>query len=179
MAIEKAERKGSRGVPHIDGVQKKYEKVPRIDGVQVKQLVMHCDERGGLKEILRSDEPIFQKFGQAYVSITYPGVVKAWHYHKKQTDYLTVIKGACKETLYDDREGSPTKGVINEFFLNEHNPILITVPPGVWHGQKPYGPEPCYLINLVTEVFNREEPDEYRIDPFDNDIPYDWGLKQE
>lgn len=158
--------------------QKKYEKVPRIEGVVVKQLIMHCDERGGLMEILRSDDPIFQKFGQAYVSITYPGVVKAWHYHKKQTDYMTIIKGASKEVLYDGRDASPTKGVINEFFLTESNPILISVPPGVWHGQKPYGPEPSYLINFPTEPFNLEDPDEYRIDPFDNDIPYDWSLKQ-
>ena len=163
----------------MKGEQKKYEKISRIQGAEVKQLVMHSDERGGLTEILRSDDPIFQKFGQAYVSITYPGVVKAWHYHKKQTDYLTVIKGACKEVLYDDRENSPTKGVVNEFFLSEYNRILITIPPGVWHGQKPYGPEPCYLINFPTEVFDREDPDEYRVDPFDNNIPYNWELKQE
>lgn len=165
MVTEKAERK-------------KYEQVPRIEGVQVKQLNMHCDERGGLMELLRSDDPIFQKFGQAYVSITYPGVVKAWHYHKKQTDYIVVVKGMSKMVLYDDREDSPTKGVINEFFLGEHNHILITIPPGVIHGQKPYGAEPSYLINFPTEPFSLEDTDEYRIDPFDKDIPYEWALKQ-
>ena len=158
--------------------RKKYEPVPRIEGVQVQQLNMYCDERGGLMELLRSDEPIFQKFGQAYVSITYPGVVKAWHYHKKQTDYIVVIKGMSKMVLYDDREGSPTKGVINEFFLGEHSHILLTIPPGVIHGQKPYGPDPSYLINFPTEPFYSKDTDEYRIEPFDNDIPYDWALKQ-
>lgn len=165
MATPKAERR-------------RYETVPRIAGVEVKQLVMHCDERGGLMELLRSDEPIFKGFGQAYVSITYPGVVKAWHYHRKQTDYIVVIKGMSKMVLYDDREGSPTKGVINEFFLGEHNHTLITIPPFVIHGQKPYGPDPSYLINFPTVPFSREETDEYRIDPFNNNIPYDWSLKQ-
>ncbi len=160
-------------------VRKKYEKVPRIQGVEVKPLTMYCDERGGLMELLRSDDAIFQKFGQVYVSITYPGVVKAWHYHKKQTDYIVVIKGMSKMVLYDDREGSPTKGLINEFFLGEHSHTLITIPPGVIHGQKPYGRGPSYLINLPTETFSREHTDEYRIDPFDNDIPYNWDLKQE
>ena len=83
-----------------------------------------------------------------------------------------------KMVLYDDREGSSTKGVINEFFLGEHNHQLLTIPPGVFHGQKPYGPEPSYLINFPTEPFYREDTDEYRIDPFDNDIPYNWELKQ-
>ena len=156
----------------------KYESRPRISGVQVKQLVMHCDEGGGLMEMMRSDDAIFQKFGQAYVSITYPGVVKAWHFHKKQTDYMVVVKGMSKIVLYDAREGSPTKGVINEFFLGEHNHILISIPPGVIHGQKPCGPEPSYLINFPTEAFNIKDVDEYRIDPFKNDIPYDWELKQ-
>jgi dTDP-4-dehydrorhamnose 3,5-epimerase len=159
-------------------VRARYDTVPRIEGVQVKQLVMHCDESGGLMEMLRSDDAVFQKFGQAYVSITYPGVVKAWHYHKKQTDYMAVIKGMSKIVLFDAREDSPTKGVVNEFFLGEHNHSLVTIPPGVVHGQKPYGTGPSYLINFPTEPFSREGTDEYRIDPFDNDIPYNWELKQ-
>jgi dTDP-4-dehydrorhamnose 3,5-epimerase len=158
--------------------QAKYESKPRIQGVVVKQLVMHCDEGGGLMEMLRADDPFFNKFGQAYVSITYPGVVKAWHYHKKQTDYMVVVKGQSKIVLYDAREDSPTKGIVNEFFLGEDNHIMVSIPPGVLHGQKPYGREPSYLINFPSEPFNIKDPDEYRLDPFDESIPYDWELKQ-
>src|SRR3989304_7257092 len=124
-----------------------------IEGVQVKQLRVICDERGKLMEMLRSDDPFFQKFGQVYVTTGYPGVVKAWHYHKKQTDYFVVVKGMAKVALYDPREGSPPKGTVSEFFMGEDNPILITIPPLVVHGFKAYGAEPAYLINCPTEVY--------------------------
>jgi len=162
----------------IRGKKVKYSSPPRIHGVEVKRLVMHCDESGGLMELLRSDDSIFKKFGQCYVSITYPGVVKAWHYHKKQWDYMAVVKGMSKIVLYDPRDDSPTKGVVNEFFLGEQSNVLVSIPPLVLHGQKPYGNEPSYLINFPSEPFNASDPDEYRLDPLKNDIPYDWSLKQ-
>ncbi|MCS7066247.1 MAG: dTDP-4-dehydrorhamnose 3,5-epimerase family protein, partial [Fimbriimonadales bacterium] len=66
---------------------------PLIAGVHLKRLTPHVDERGFLMEMLRSDDPLFQKFGQAYVSLNYPGVIRAWHWHEKQTDYWVVVKG--------------------------------------------------------------------------------------
>lgn len=147
-----------------------------IEGVQIKRLKLIPDERGMLMEMLRADDAIFQKFGQVYVSMAYPGVVKGWHYHLKQTDYFVTIKGMMKVALYDNREGSPTKGVVNDFFIGELNPILLVIPPGVIHGMKAIGTEPAYMINIPTEVYNYDSPDEYRIHPHDNDIPYDWGL---
>jgi len=149
-----------------------------IEGVEVKQLRVICDERGKLMEMMRGDDPFYQKFGQIYVSTCNPGVIKAWHYHKKQTDIFVVVKGMSKVALYDLRESSSTKGMVNEFFLGEYNPILITIPPMVVHGQKAYGTEPAYLINCPTELYDYQNPDEFRIDPFDNDIPYDWSLRQ-
>jgi dTDP-4-dehydrorhamnose 3,5-epimerase len=149
-----------------------------IQGVQVKQLKWIPDERGKLMEMLRSDDPIFQKFGQVYVTTCYPGVVKAWHYHKKQDDNFIVIKGMAKVVLYDDRPGSPTKGLVNEFFAGEDNPVLIHIPRLILHGFKAYGSEPAYVVNTVTEPYNPRQADEFRIDPFDNHIPYDWALKQ-
>jgi len=148
-----------------------------IQGVRVKELAPIPDERGYLMEILRADDEIFQKFGQVYMSVAYPGVVKGWHYHKVQTDYFTIAKGMMKVVLYDAREGSPTYGEINEFFMGELNPLLITIPPGVLHGMKAIGDEPGYLVNCPTEPYNYDHPDEYRVDPHDNDIPYDWGRK--
>jgi dTDP-4-dehydrorhamnose 3,5-epimerase len=159
---------------------KKY-KVPAkqlIQGVQAKQLKWITDERGKLMELLRNDDSMLQKFGQVYVTTCYPGVVKAWHYHKKQDDNFVVIKGMAKVVLYDDRQDSPTKGLVNEFFAGEDNPLLIHIPRLVIHGFKAYGSEPAYVVNTVSEPYNHKEPDEFRIDPFDNDIPYDWALKQ-
>ena len=148
-----------------------------IQGVNVKPLKIIADERGYLMEMMRSDDPFFQKFGQSYVSVAYPGVVKGWHFHKVQTDHFVIVKGMMKVVLYDQRDGSPTKGLINEFFMGEKNPVLVTIPPGVVHGMKGIGNEPAMLVNVPTEMYKYNEPDEYRIDPHTKDIPYDWDRK--
>lgn len=148
-----------------------------IQGVETHKLKLIPDERGFLLEILRSDDPLFQKFGQAYVSVVYPGVVKGWHYHKVQTDYIAVIRGMAKVVLFDRRETSPTHGEIREFFIGELNPTLIKIPPLVWHGMKGIGEKSAYFINCPTELYNYDSPDEFRASPDDPNIPYDWRLK--
>lgn len=148
-----------------------------IEGVRVKQLVMHADERGGLMELLRADDPDFQQFGQAYVSISYPGVIRAWHYHQLQTDAFVCVRGMIKVPLYDARENSPTYGQLQEFFLGDQHRIMVFIPPGVMHGYKVIGHEPAYLLNFPTEAYKPDAPDEYRL-PYDTDqIPYDWAIK--
>ena len=148
-----------------------------IDGVELKKLKVIPDERGRLMEILRSDDPIFIKFGQVYMTTTYPGVIKGWHYHKMQEDNIAVVKGMLKVVLYDNREGSPTKGEVNEFFVGEHNPVRVHVPTGVLHGWKCISENEAIVINTVTETFNYDNPDEYRL-PYDsNKVPYDWDIK--
>lgn len=145
-----------------------------IDGVKVKKLKLIPDERGRLMEILRCDEPIFQKFGQVYMTTAKPGVVKAWHYHKKQDDHFTCICGTMKLALYDDRDGSSTRGEINEFIVSLRDPMLVVIPKEVYHGFKAVGDEEAVVINVPTEPYNPKTPDEYRIDAFENNIPYDW-----
>jgi dTDP-4-dehydrorhamnose 3,5-epimerase len=149
-----------------------------IDGVVTKALKVIPDERGYLMEMLRCDDPFFQKFGQVYLSVVYPGVVKGWHYHHKQVDHFVIVKGTAKVVLYDRREDSPTHGEVNEFFLGDHNPTLITIPPLVLHGMKGVGQESAYLVNVPTEPYRYDEPDEFRVDPHSDEVPYDWGLKE-
>jgi dTDP-4-dehydrorhamnose 3,5-epimerase len=148
-----------------------------IKDVEVKHLKLIPDERGRLMEILRHDEDIFTKFGQVYLTTTYPGVVKAWHFHKKQDDFIVCVKGMLKLVLYDDREGSPTKGEVNQFFIGDYNPTLVKVPKTVYHGWKCISTEEALVINVPTEAYNPKEPDEYRLDAHKNDIPYDWERK--
>jgi dTDP-4-dehydrorhamnose 3,5-epimerase len=148
-----------------------------IEGVVVKKLRVIPDERGFLMEMLRCDDEMFRKFGQVYLSVAYPGVVKGWHYHKKQTDNFTVVKGMLKVVLYDQREGSKTKGEVNEFFMGERNPMLLAIPPMVVHGVKAIGGEAGYLVNCPTEPYDYDQPDEYRIDPNSGEVPYDWARK--
>ena len=146
-----------------------------IDGVQVKNLKVLPDERGLLMEILRSDEAIYEKFGQAYITVVKPRVVKGWHYHKFQTDHFVGLHGEPKVVLYDARKASPTFGAVNEFVLGMKNPLLVKIPTYVYHGFTAIGNEDAMILNLPTEVYHYKEPDEFRADPFTKEIPYDWG----
>jgi dTDP-4-dehydrorhamnose 3,5-epimerase len=145
-----------------------------IQGVRTKALRVIPDERGRVLEILRADDDLFLKFGQVYMTTTYPHVVKAWHYHKGQVDHIVAVKGMIKLVLYDSRENSPTMGEINEFFIGDHNPLLVQVPNGIYHGWKCISEEEAIIINIPTEVYAYQTPDEHRLPPHGKDIPYDW-----
>jgi len=148
-----------------------------IKDVKTKKLVPLPDERGRLMEILRSDDELFQRFGQVYMTTAYPGVVKGWHFHKKQTDHFACLSGMTKLVLYDRRADSPTKDEVQEFFIGDKNPLLVTIPPGVLHGFKCISEHESIMINVPTELYDYDNPDEYRMDPHDPSIPYDWSRK--
>jgi len=148
-----------------------------IEGVKQKKLKVMPDERGRLMEMLRSDDDLFIKFGQVYMTTAYPGVVKGWHYHKVQTDNFIVVKGMMKVVLYDGRKESTTFGQVNEFFLGEHNPTLLQVPNFVLHGFKCISDTEAMCINIPTEAYIYDDPDEFRVDPHSKEIPYDWDRK--
>ena len=144
-----------------------------IEGVRVKRLRVIPDERGRVMEILRRDDDLFLGFGQAYLTT----VTKAWHCHERQTDNFVVVGGMAKLVLYDEREDSPTRGLANEFFLGIHNPLLVQIPPRVWHGLKCVGETECLVINFPTEPYDYGHPDEHRLEPHGSRIPYDWGRR--
>ncbi len=146
-----------------------------IEGVMTKQLKPLPDERGLLMELLRSDEPIFERFGQVYVTVCKPRIVKGWHYHKVQTDHFVCLQGQAKVVLYDARKQSKTFGKINEFVFGWHNPLMIKIPTYVYHGFTAVGDKDAMILNISTEVYRYQDPDEYRASPFSSEIPYDWG----
>ncbi len=146
-----------------------------IDGVRIQPLTRIADERGVIMHMLRRDDAWFERFGEIYFSLIYPGVVKGWHLHKKMTLNYAVVVGAIKLVLYDGRDGSPSKGEVQEIFLGGTNYALATIPPGVWNGFKGVGSEPAIVANCATEPHDREEI--VRRDPFTPDIPYDWSVR--
>lgn len=148
-----------------------------IEGVKVKILRVIPDNRGNLMEILRCDDEIFEKFGQVYMTTAKPGIVKAWHWHKLQTDSFTCVFGKIKLALYDARKDSPTYSQIQDFEISLENPLLVQIPPEVYHGFKCIGNEEAIVINTVTNPYNHSNPDEYRVDPFDEKIGYKWDRK--
>lgn len=148
-----------------------------IDGVKVKKLRVIPDERGRVMEILRCDDEVYHKFGQVYMTTAYPGVVKGWHYHKVQIDNMTVVKGMMKIVLCDGRKDSKTYNEINEFFVGVHNPILVTIPPYVYHGFKCVSQEEAIVVNVPTEPYSYSQPDEFRLPAHSQEVPYDWSRK--
>ena len=114
---------------------------------------------------LRCDDTLFTKFGQMYVSATYPGVVKGWHFHNRQIDNFVCVAGMIKLVLYDGRDGSPSRGRIQEYFIGERNPLLVQVPAGVHHGWKCISLTPALVVNCPSEPYDYQRPDEVRFPP--------------
>jgi len=146
-----------------------------IEGVLVHPLRRLPDERGSILHMLRCDDPHFEKFGEIYFSMVYPGVIKGWHLHKRMTLNYAVVSGMIKMALYDDREGSKTRGEVQEIFVGDQNYVLVRVPPLVWNGFKGIGVTPATVANCATLAHDPEEI--ARMDPLDNNIPYNWELK--
>lgn len=146
-----------------------------IDGVIITPLRQIPDERGKIMHMLRSDAPHFVDFGEIYFSCIYPGAIKAWHIHRKMTLNYAVPHGRIKFVLYDDREGSPTRGELQEIFMGPDNYCLVTVPPMVWNGFKGIGSEMAMVANCASIPHDPEEIE--RMDPFSDKIPYVWEIK--
>jgi dTDP-4-dehydrorhamnose 3,5-epimerase len=147
-----------------------------IDGVLVVPLKRVPDERGTVMHMLKRTDPHFIEFGEIYFSTIYPGVVKGWHKHAEMTLNYACIHGRVKLVLFDDREGSPTKGELMEVFLGPDSYSLVQIPPGVWNGFKGMGSEMAIVANCCTHPHDPSRS--IRLDPFDNDIPYDWAVRQ-
>ena len=111
------------------------------------------------------------------MTIGYPGVVKAWHYHRRQVDHFVCVQGMMKIALYDPRKGSKTRGAVNEFFLGDHNPIMLEIPHLVYHGFKCVSEETGIIVNVTNELYDYKNPDEYRLPAHTKKIPYDWARK--
>jgi len=146
-----------------------------IDGVKIIPLLQIVDERGKIMHMLKATDPHFAGFGEIYFSCAWPGVVKAWHVHASMTVNNVVISGRAKLVMYDLREMSPTHRELQEVFFGPDNYVLVQIPPGIANGYKAYGTEMTIMANCATEPHDPAEM--VRIDPFGNDIPYDWSLR--
>ena len=146
-----------------------------IDGIVITPLRQIPDERGKIMHMLRSDDPQFERFGEIYFSMVYPGAIKAWHLHTKMTLNYAVVSGTIKLVLYDPRASSPTKGEVQEIFLGEQNYVRVKIPPGIYNGFKGVGPTSALVANCATIPHDPAEIQ--RLDPFSKDIPYNWDLR--
>lgn len=146
-----------------------------IEGVRIAPLRRIPDERGAILHMLRADDAEFERFGEIYFSMVYPGAIKAWHRHSRMTLNYAVPVGMIKLVCYDDRPDSPTSGNVLELFLGELNYVRVTIPPFVWNGFKGFGTKVAVVANCATDAHDPHEIE--RKDPFAADIPYDWSLR--
>ena len=152
-----------------------------LEGVKVFELKKIPDERGFFAEILRKDwrEILGDEWiVQANLSYSYPGVIRAWHRHKRgQIDYFIVLQGAMRICAYDDQ----TKQ-LDEIVSTEHKLQIVRIPGHYWHGTKTIGYKPSLTLYFVTRLYDYANPDEERrpwndpsiIDP-KTGKPYDWN----
>jgi len=147
-----------------------------IDGVETHELQVNADERGHLVEVFREDWDLYDPApAMSYYSMSYPGVVRAWHKHLRgQVDHFVCPTGRIKVGIYDDRDDSPTQGDLDTFVIGEHDQQVIRIPGDCWHGFKTIGNEPAFLLNFPTKLYDYEDPDEERLPPDTDAIPLDW-----
>lgn len=148
-----------------------------IEGVRVKPLVKFADDRGYFMEIVRDDDELLSRFGQVSCSLTYPGVIKAFHYHEKQDDLWFFPVGNAQVVLHDLRATSPTFRQTDVYYMGEHNPIALLIPAGVAHGYRVLGDAPALLVYVTTRVYDRRNPDERRLPWNDPAIGFDWTTR--
>jgi len=141
-----------------------------IDGVEVIPLAVHMDDRGYLMEIARvkgGDEPhaVVHKFGQVYlVGNQARNTIRAFHKHQELWDWFCITSGSAKFVLKDDREDSATAGELMTIITGTRKPVLLVVPPGVFHGWMSLE-DNTQMISTASHVYNHEQPDEVRIAP--------------
>jgi dTDP-4-dehydrorhamnose 3,5-epimerase len=141
-----------------------------IDGVEIKQLTTHADERGFFREVIRETDGFFDHFGQWSHSMMRAGTAKAWHIHRRQTDWWYVI-GALKVALHDLRPESSTRGETMELLMGDcYGSTCLKIPPGVAHGCRAL--EQTHLLYVTSTVY--DAADEGRIPHDDPSIAYDW-----
>ncbi|MFC4077972.1 dTDP-4-dehydrorhamnose 3,5-epimerase family protein [Salinithrix halophila] len=148
-----------------------------IEGVTFKKLVKHCDDRGTFMEVLRDDEALLERFGQLSASLTYPGVIKAFHYHDYQDDLWYFPVGNAQVVLHDLRSDSPSQGKTGVYYMGEENPSLLLIPKGVAHGYRVLGQRPAMIVYVTTRSYNPDHPDEKRIPYDDPSIGFNWETR--
>jgi dTDP-4-dehydrorhamnose 3,5-epimerase len=144
-----------------------------IEGVVLKELETFNDDRGFFRELIRSTDDSFREgFGQWSHSLMFDGVIKAWHFHRIQTDWWYIVSGVLRVGLCDLREESSTYKKTMDFLMGDLQPArVLKVPPGIAHGCKTVQ-GPVHLFYLTSHVYNPD--DEIRIPYNDPQIDFDW-----
>ena len=162
--------------PGIGKLIRKPDSTDRIDGVEIRPFILWPDDRGYFLEVARMRQGLAAQFPaettQVSAALSYAGTIKAFHFHKHQTDLWVPAQGMFQVALVDLRPGSPTYGVKNTIYAGELQSWQIRIPPGVGHGYKVIGHNAAMLVYVTDRLYNPE--DEGRIPYNEGSIAYDW-----
>jgi dTDP-4-dehydrorhamnose 3,5-epimerase len=143
-----------------------------LAGVEVRESCNIVTRNGLTTEVYRADWGLAAPVAQTLCVSLRAHAVSAWHCHERQLDRVFVVAGSARLVLYDDRDGSPTRGQLDELLLDRARPTLVTIPPGIWHGMQNLGAAECTLLNFFDRVYDHAAPDEWRLPSATDAIPY-------
>jgi dTDP-4-dehydrorhamnose 3,5-epimerase len=146
-----------------------------IAGLRVRPLRRIPDDRGCVLHMLRADDGHFERFGEIYFSLVYPGVVKGWHRHRAMDLNYAVPVGMVRLVVVDARPASPTLGTIAEIYTGHLDYALVHVPSGTWNGFMGLGTEPALVANCATLPHDPGEIE--ALDPDAGHFGYRWPVK--
>lgn len=150
-----------------------------IADVMIQPFSLWPDDRGYFLEVARIGQGLISGFNpattQVSTALNYPGIIKAFHYHRRQTDFWVPSAGLLQVALVDLRKKSPTFGLKNTLYVGSLRPWQILIPPGVAHGYKVLGEAPSVLVYVTNRTYDPK--DEGRIPYNDSAISYDWELQ--
>lgn len=144
-----------------------------IEGVIITRLKQFPDARGTVKHMIKSSDIGFRGFGEVYCSTLFPKVIKGWHLSNNTTINYVVLKGMIKLVLFDDRDISKTRNMIQEILVGDQNYVRVAIPPGIWRGFKCLGPETAMICDLINIPY--DQSNSHRLDLNNSRIPYNWG----
>lgn len=133
--------------------------------IESKNLNVFLNDRGYLFEVLRVTDEIFKggEVKQITIGTVFPGVVKAWHKHNKQTDWICVVKGNAMLGLAKGKEKK-------KIFLGEKTPLVVRVDAGIWHGIKSLGNEEAVVLYITNQVYDPSDELRRKWDYFGEDF---------
>jgi dTDP-4-dehydrorhamnose 3,5-epimerase len=141
------------------------EKNRLVTDVLMHPLKVNKDASGVLVETLRTDwKEIYgptREFAMQYYSITPSGVARdedVWHYHEMQEDRFLVVSGEIVTVVADNRQDSPTNGLLNLFYMQAHiDPYILLIPKKTLHGFLVVSKSPAILLNFPTVLYNPKD----------------------
>ena len=115
-----------------------------LDMVRVIPRVRRDDARGWLLKVVEGNEPdLSPTLGEVYLVLAQPGEVRGNHYHRRTSEWFTVVHGNAQLALRDEATGERRL-----LALSAAEPVTVHVPAGIAHAFRAVasGDEPMMVV---------------------------------